>query len=292
MASLPPALNRSGNVNLPSIALKRNWTGWASDHEQSWPRGHKSGPPPARVNGPENRKALTVQSNLTTAMPPRANGLIGAAAHRPSAESIQRRINAQQAAREARRKDPSALGWKHHFNCQHCGERFGTSTTLSRYCSRDCKLAAAKKRHGQRRALFEDNCRHCGTSFDLNRSDSRYCSPRCRQAAYRARLKQNACANGSPTRNEPAHECAPTVTALAAAVGVSRRTMQMAFSVRRSAPEAISDAIERGQITLSDAYDVRLLPHGQQLAALQLVTLGKCRKLRHAVRRCHGENDQ
>ena len=66
--------------------------------------------------------------------------------------------------------------------CSKCGKSLAGRSSLARYCSDACRLAAlsARRRRTKR-------CGYCGATFKAKRSDAVYCSAACRVSALRAR---------------------------------------------------------------------------------------------------------
>ena len=70
----------------------------------------------------------------------------------------------------------------------------------------------------------------------------------------------------------------PTIDELAALADVSRRTMCYTLRVRKEAPE-LREAMDRGEVTVSDADAIRQRPENERRAALEAVRRGDVKTL-------------
>lgn len=75
--------------------------------------------------------------------------------------------------------------------CKECGKEFVPQYGQSRYCSRECREKAIKKReHGQHGEKTTKKCAHCGKEFEPERKDIKYCSEECREEAHRTMMRE------------------------------------------------------------------------------------------------------
>lgn len=66
---------------------------------------------------------------------------------------------------------------KHDFVCEHCGKRFTSTQSNSRFCSNNCKSVARKKSGVDDETRI---CAFCGKEFTINRyAKSKCCSRSC-----------------------------------------------------------------------------------------------------------------
>lgn len=64
--------------------------------------------------------------------------------------------------------------------CSVCGRMFEPYRSYQRYCSKECREKAHKKKYEYKKnQTFEVKCAECGTTFETNDGKRKYCSKEC-----------------------------------------------------------------------------------------------------------------
>ncbi len=76
--------------------------------------------------------------------------------------------------------------------CHICGKQFQSAAHNAKHCSRDCKLAAKRRRRQSSRGplkTFSKECKRCGEAFDTRTYSKKYCSQECYRVATAERKR-------------------------------------------------------------------------------------------------------
>lgn len=93
------------------------------------------------------------------------------------------------------------------LQCLRCDKLYFTGHRRAKYCSAECRKAAAKERYREQiEKARQKICVHCQKPFTAKRADARTCRNQCRQAAYReAKIERAVLGSGvTPAGNEVA----------------------------------------------------------------------------------------